>query len=55
MNPKIRYILEIAITEGALIGYRRAFKHNPEPCEGAITGSIVMEIMNSIDEYFDFQ
>jgi hypothetical protein len=54
MKPKIRSILEIAIAEGALLGYRRAFKHNPEPHEDAITDSIVTEIMNSIDEYFDF-
>ena len=55
MKPKIRSILEIAIAEGALLGYRRAFKHNPEPSEGAIIDSLATEIMNSIDEYFDFE
>jgi hypothetical protein len=55
MKPKIRPILEIAITEGGLRGYRRAFKHNPEPSEGAIIDSILNEIMTSIDDYFDIE
>lgn len=54
MKPKVRVILEQAINEGVARGYRRAFKHNDSPLEGAILDSIEECVMEQIYEYFDF-
>lgn len=53
MKPKFRNVLEMAIEEGVRFGYNRAVKHNPEPHIDAITDSIVTEIFNSLDTWFD--
>ena len=53
MKPKFRAVLEMAIEEGVRYGYQRAFKHNPEPHIDAITDTIVTEIFNSLDTWFD--
>lgn len=55
MKPKVRTILEMAIEEGARIGYRRAHKHMDEPDESLVVSTIENEIMNVIDIYFDFE
>jgi len=55
MRPKIRPLLEMCINEGALRGYRRAHKHVENPTEGAIIDNVVEQVMNSLDEYFDFE
>ena len=55
MKAKTRTILEIAISQGILLGYGRAFKHDPNPSEERIQAAIMNQIMNSIDEYFDFE
>ena len=55
MKAKTRTILEIAISQGILLGYGRAFKHDPNPSEERIQQSIMDQIMNSIDDYFDFE
>lgn len=54
MTPKFRVILEMAIEEGVLRGYRRAFKHNEEPTEEVICETIEECVMSQIYEYFDF-
>ena len=54
MTPKFRVILEQAINEGVLRGYRRAFKHNEEPTEEVICETIEECVMSSLYEYFDF-
>jgi hypothetical protein len=54
MKPKFRNVLEIAIEQGVRYGYSRAYKHNENPTEGAIIDSICEEVMNSLDEWFDF-
>ena len=54
MKPKFRVILDQAIEEGVLRGYRRAFKHNEEPTEEAICETIEDCVMSSLYEYFDF-
>ena len=54
MYPKTRVILEQAINEGVARGYRRAFKHNDSPLEGAILDSIEDCVMGQIYEYFTF-
>ncbi len=53
MKPKFRAVLELAIEEGVRYGYQRAFKHNPEPHVDSITDTIVTEIFNSLDTWFD--
>jgi hypothetical protein len=55
MKPKFRKVLEIAVEQGVSYGYRRSFKHIENPTEGAIIDSIVEQVMNSLDEYFDFE
>jgi hypothetical protein len=53
MKPKFRAVLEMAIEEGVRYGYQRAFKHNPEPHIDSTTDTIVTEIFNSLDTWFD--
>jgi hypothetical protein len=53
MKPKFHKILEQAINEGVLRGYRRAHKHVENPTEGAIIDNVVEQVMNSLDEWFD--
>jgi hypothetical protein len=55
MRPKFHKILEQAINEGVSYGYRRAHKHVENPTEGAIIDSVVEQVMNSLDEWFDFE
>ena len=54
MKPKFRVILEQAINEGVLRGYRRAFKHNENPTEETIIETIEDCVMSSLYEYFTF-
>jgi len=54
MKPKTYVILERAVSEGALLGYRRAFKHVENPSEGAIADAITDAVMLTISEVFDF-
>jgi hypothetical protein len=55
MKPKFHKILEQAINEGVLRGYRRAHKHVENPTEGAIIDNVIEQVMNSLDEYFTFE
>jgi hypothetical protein len=55
MKAKTRVVLEQAIDEGIRIGYRRALKHQENPDESWVIESIVNEVMNCIDLYFDFE
>ena len=54
MTPKFRVILDQAISEGVLRGYRRAYKHVENPTEEAICEQIEDCVMGSLYEYFDF-
>jgi len=54
MTPKFQVILELALEQGVARGYRRAFKYNDSPLEGAILQSIEDCVMASFYEYFDF-
>ena len=54
MKPKFRVILDQAINEGVLRGYRRAFKHNEDPSEEIICETIEDCVMSSLYEYFTF-
>ena len=55
MKPKFRKVLEIAVEQGVSYGYRRAHKHIENPTEGAIIDSVVEQVMNSLDDWFDFE
>ena len=55
MKPKVHKILEMAVEQGVSYGYRRAHKHIENPTEGAIIDSVVEQVMNSIDEWFNFE
>lgn len=54
MKPNTYAILERAVEEGALMGYRRAFKHTETPTEDAVVQSIVDNVMLSVSEVFTF-
>lgn len=54
MKPNTYVILERAVEEGALMGYRRAFKHNENPSEEAIVQAVVDAVMLSVSEVFVF-
>jgi hypothetical protein len=55
MKPNFNKILETAVSEGVSYGYRRSFKHVENPTEGAIIDNVVEQVMNSLDEWFDFE
>ena len=54
MKPKFHVLLDQAISEGVLRGYRRAFKHNENPTEETIVETIEDCVMGSLYEYFTF-
>ena len=54
MKPKFRVILEQAIHEGVLLGYRRSHKHVENPEETIITEYIEDNVMSKLYEYFTF-
>ncbi len=54
MKPKFRVILNQAIEEGVLLGYRRAFKHNEDPSEEIICDTIEECVRSAVYEYFTF-
>ena len=55
MKPNFRKILEMSVEHGVSYGYRRAHKHVENPTEGAIIDNVVEQVMNSLDEWFDFE
>jgi hypothetical protein len=55
MKPKFYNVLEMAIEEGVRYGYNRAHKHLENPSENVIIDSIVENVMNSINDWFDFE
>jgi hypothetical protein len=55
MKPKLHKILETAVEQGVSYGYNRAHKHIENPTEGAIIDSIVEQVMNSLDDWFEFE
>jgi hypothetical protein len=55
MKPKFYNVLEMAIEEGVRYGYNRANKHLENPSENVIIDSIVENVMNSINDWFDFE
>lgn len=54
MRPKTFRLIEMAVIDGVDMGYAQAYKHANSVKEGALKEHIVREILNSIDEWFDF-
>ena len=54
MKPNTYVILQRAVEEGALLGYRRAFKRVENPTEDAIVDAITDAVMLTVSEVFDF-
>ena len=55
MRPKFFQLLETCITDGVVLGHKRAYKHNDAPCESDINQSIINEVLNEIHQWFDFE
>ena len=54
MKPNTYAILQRAVEEGALLGYRRAFKRVENPTEEQIADAITDAVMLTVSEVFDF-
>jgi hypothetical protein len=54
MKPNTYVILQRAVEEGALLGYRRAFKRVENPTEEQIVDAITDAVMLTVSEVFDF-
>ncbi len=54
MKPNTYVILQRAVEEGALLGYRRAFKRVENPTEEFIVEALTDAIMLSVREVFNF-
>jgi hypothetical protein len=54
MKPNTYVILQRAVEEGALLGYRRAFKRVENPTEDQIVDVITDAVMLTVSEVFDF-
>jgi len=54
MRPNTYVILQRAVEEGALLGYRRAFKRVENPTEDQIVEALTDAVMLTISEVFDF-
>ncbi len=54
MKPKFLQLLETCITDGVILGHKRAYKHNDAPSEVDIKQSIVNEVLNELHDWFDF-
>jgi hypothetical protein len=54
MKPNTYVILQRAVEEGALLGYRRAFKRVENPTEEQIVDAITDGVMLTVSEVFDF-
>jgi hypothetical protein len=48
-------VLEIAIEQGVSYGYSRAHKYIENPTESVIIDNIIEQVINSVDEWFDFE
>ena len=54
MKPKFHKILEMAVEHCVSYCYSRSHKHIENPTESVIIDNIVEQVMNSLDEWFDF-
>ena len=55
MKPDTYRVLQMAVRDGAAIGYHRAFKHDDEPSEERIIDAIEQAVMAQICEWFRFE
>lgn len=54
MKPDTYRILQMAVRDGAAIGYRRAFKHNDDPDDEQVIDAIEQAVMAQVCEWFKF-
>jgi hypothetical protein len=54
MKVRMYNLISELVERGALLGYRRAFKHQDNPPEGVIQDAIHDAIMNELCEYLIF-
>jgi hypothetical protein len=54
MRVRAYEVFRRAVEEGVSIGWRRAHKHTDSPGEDAIKDQILTEVLNAVDEVFDF-
>jgi hypothetical protein len=54
MEPKVSFILELAIQQGVRRGYSLAHKHVINPSADTVTDAIEDAVMSSIHDYFEF-
>ena len=54
MKVRMYNLISELVERGALLGYRRAFKHVDDPAEGAIVDNIHDSIMAELCEYLIF-
>ena len=55
MRPNWLFIIETAIENGVLIGWRRSHKHTDTPTEDDIQMAITDEIMHELHQVIDFE
>jgi len=54
MRPNTYVILQRAVEEGSILGYRRAFKRVENPTEEQIVEALTDAIMLTVSEVFEF-
>lgn len=55
MKAKFYPLLERCVELGVHFGVSRAYKHVENPSLEAISDSVIREVMNEINEWFDFE
>lgn len=55
MKAKLYPLLEQCVELGVRLGVSRAYKHVENPSIEAISESVIREVMNEVNEWFDFE
>jgi hypothetical protein len=55
MKPKFHRLLEQCIEDGVYMGLQRAHKHSEEVSTDHIAHHVILEVMNELSEWFDFE
>jgi hypothetical protein len=54
MKPKTYKLIDRCVEDGVARGYRQAYKHTDDPSDEAVCERIAQEVMNQLDQWFDF-